>query len=71
MVGDETAVEVKAATNVQDRHLAGLLALQEEKLLRRHVLVCQEKRRRTVQGIEILPWQEFMEQLWGDALVGA
>lgn len=70
VVGDEVAVEVKATTNVTERHLAGLMALREEGLLKRYVLVCQETRRRVVDGIEILPWRAFADELWGDRLVG-
>lgn len=69
VVGNEVAVEAKATSNATDRHLAGLAALQEEGLLRRHVLVCQEPRRRVVSGIEVLPWREFAETLWSDRLL--
>lgn len=68
-LGDEVAVEVKATANVTDRHLTGITALQEEKLLKRHVVVCQETRRRVVDGIEILPWRAFADELWSDHLV--
>ncbi len=70
VVGDEVAVEVKATTNVTNRHVKGLVALREEALLKRHVVVCQEGRRRVVDGIDILPWQVFCEELWSDRLVG-
>ena len=71
VVGDEVAVEVKATSNVTERHLTGLAALREEALLRRYVVVCRETRRRVVDGIEILPWREFADELWGDRLVVA
>jgi len=69
VVGDAVAVEVKAASNITDRHLAGIVALRQEALLRRHVVVCQETRRRTVGGIEILPWRAFMDELWDGRLL--
>lgn len=71
VLADEVAVEAKASANVTDRHLAGLAALKDEGLLKRHVVVCQETRPRVVDGIEILPWREFMAELWGDRLVSA
>lgn len=70
VVADEVAVEVKATTNVTARHLTGLQALREEGLLKRYVLVCQERRRRIVDGIEILPWRVFAEELWSEGLGG-
>lgn len=69
VVGDQVAVEVKATTNVTERHVAGLAALREEGLLKRYVVVCQETRRRTADGIEILPWRAFADELWDGRLV--
>lgn len=71
VVGDELAVEVKATKNVSKRDVAGLAALREESLLKRHVVVCQEPRRRVVDGVEILPWQVFADQLWSDGFIRA
>jgi predicted AAA+ superfamily ATPase len=71
VLGSETAIEVKAATNVQSRHLQGLAALQEEKALRRHVLVCLEARARRVDDLEIMPWRVFVEELWSGQLAAA
>jgi uncharacterized protein len=70
LVGDELAIEVKATTNANARDVAGLVALREESLLKRYVVVCQETRRRVVDGIEILPWRVFADELWSDRLVG-
>jgi len=69
VVGDQVAIEVKATTTVDSRDLTGLVALREELLLERLIVVCQEDRRRVVDGIEVLPWREFAEELWADQLV--
>ncbi|WP_158908253.1 hypothetical protein [Rectinema subterraneum] len=37
---------------------------------RRFILVCREERARKVDGIDILPWQDFLEQLWSGNLLG-
>jgi hypothetical protein len=55
--------EVKASERVTDKHLQSLRALKKEKLLPQHFVVSREPERRTVDGIEILPWQEFMQEL--------
>ncbi|MCI5064092.1 DUF4143 domain-containing protein [bacterium] len=67
LLGDHTAIEVKATRNVSFRDLKGLQALQEEQVFRRYILVAQEERRRTVDGIEIIPLHEFLDELWRDA----
>ncbi len=72
IVDSDIAIEVKATTIVQDKHLAGLKALREENKVKRFILVCREERARKVDGIDILPWQDFLERLWsGNLLQGA
>lgn len=65
ILNDRTAIEVKAKPNVSDRDLRGVRALREERLLKHYVVVSQESAPRLVDGIEILPWQEFLDRLWG------
>jgi predicted AAA+ superfamily ATPase len=65
IIGDHTAVEVKAAEHVGPDDLRGLRALAEEKALRRYLCVSLEPRRRKVGDIVVLPYTEFLEGLWG------
>ena len=67
ILGDHTAVEVKAKENVSDRDLKPLRALAEEDLLRRYVCVSLEKRARQVGGVSVLPCTEFLDALWDGA----
>lgn len=64
ILADTTAVEVKASRTVGPRDLRSLRALQEEKKLKRYVVVSLEGTARQVHGIQILPWKEFLERLW-------
>jgi predicted AAA+ superfamily ATPase len=64
IVGDHTAIEVKGSENVSAADLRSLKALAEEKLLRRYLCVCLEPRRRQVGKITVLPYGEFLEELW-------
>lgn len=65
VVGKEMAIEVKASELVQDKHIKGLRAIKEEKLIRRYLVVSLDpERRRTSDGIEILPWKDFLSSLW-------
>ncbi len=66
----QTAIEVKSSRRIHDSHLRGLCALQEEYRVKRSVIVSLEKQKRTVdKGIEILPWQDFLEELWAGELI--
>lgn len=70
LVGQELAIEIKAAAQVNDGHLKGLRALKEEGLIRRFATVSlDEESRRTPDGIEIYPWRVFLKKLWGGALL--
>lgn len=63
-VDEEIAIEVKSSSNVTEKHLKGLKALREEGIFNRYVVVCQEEHPRIIDGIEILPWKYFFEELW-------
>jgi predicted AAA+ superfamily ATPase len=66
ILGDaEVAVEVKASDRPTTDHLKGLRAWREEHPRSRCLLVCRVPRgRRTEDGIDIIPWREFLERLW-------
>ncbi len=64
IVGDHTAVEVKAKENVSPQDLKSLRALAEEKKLKRFLCVSLEKRPRRMDGVTVLPYQDFLEALW-------
>ena len=70
IVGDLVlAVECKAARRVRDADLNGMRALREENRVGRCIVVSREDRpRKTEDGIEILPWREFCDKLWGEDL---
>jgi predicted AAA+ superfamily ATPase len=71
VLGEDVAVEVKATARATDDHMRGLRAFREEHKNKRYVLVTLDKRaRRTGDGIDVLPCQEFLEKLWGGGLVG-
>jgi predicted AAA+ superfamily ATPase len=69
ILGDRVAIEVKAKETIGERDLRGLRALIEEANLDAYVVVTMERRRRQVDGIELLPWRSFLERLWSGAWV--
>lgn len=67
----DVAIEVKGGRRVDRRELVGLRAFVEEHRPRQAIVVCNESApRRTDDGIRILPWERFLEKLWGDGVVG-
>ncbi|HQL31794.1 MAG TPA: ATP-binding protein [Treponemataceae bacterium] len=69
LVGEEIAIEVKAAHTISDKHLKGLRALAEERIIATYILVSFDtENRETEDGIRCLHWSTFLEELWSGAL---
>jgi predicted AAA+ superfamily ATPase len=64
ILGDHTAIEVKAKENVSTQDLKSLRALAEEKKLKRYLCISLDPRPRTLDGINILPYRKFLNDLW-------
>ncbi len=66
VLGDmRVAIEVKAGKRVHDGDLRGLRTLAEESRVRRRLVVClEDEPRRLSDGIEVVPWRQFLERLW-------
>jgi predicted AAA+ superfamily ATPase len=64
ILGDHTAIEVKASQHIDGRDLKPLRALGEEGTLRRLVCVSLERHARRVGDVMVLPWREFLAALW-------
>lgn len=64
ILDERIAIEVKGKDTIGGRDLRGLRALREEELLDKYFLVCLERRPRIIDGIEILPWEMFLDRLW-------
>ena len=65
IIGDHTAIEVKAKKNLVSSDLKSLKAIAEEKKLKRYIVVSLEPRSRKVGEISILPYKQFLKELWG------
>lgn len=67
LIGDHTAVELKASAHVSPQDLRSLRALGEERVFKRLLCVSLEPRTRRVGNVTLLPLPRFLEQLWGGA----
>ena len=64
------AIEVKGSANVRRGEMKAMRAYVEEHRPRVAIVVSNESApRQTNDGIRILPWRHFLEQLWSDAVV--
>ena len=67
IIGDHTALEIKAKKNLSGNDIKSLRMLEEEKKLKRFICVSMEPRKRRVGNIDILPYREFLDLLWEEA----
>jgi predicted AAA+ superfamily ATPase len=69
VVNGKTAIEVKGKANITKKDCKGLTAIREEELLKNYILVSLEDTPRKDGDISILPWKDFITNLWQDAYV--
>ena len=63
------AIEAKRSSKVHSTHTRGLRALLEGHRIKKAIIVALEKHpRRLEPGLEVLPWQNFLERLWASEL---
>lgn len=67
ILGDHTAIELKASEHVGLNDLKSLKALEEERKLKRYLCVSLESRRRQVGKVTIVPIHEFVKNLWNES----
>ncbi len=70
VLDNKVAIEIKSTTSANSRHLRGLRALKEEYPTKYSILVsCDPTPRQTEDGIQILPWETFLNRLWSGKIV--
>jgi len=65
----EVAVEVKGSARIDSRELKSLQAFMETYSPRKAFVVCNEKTKRVQKGITIIPWREFLNELWSGEII--
>lgn len=63
------AVEVKGSARVEKKDLRGLKAFTDEFSPRKSYVVCNEKEKRLIGNLEIIPWEVFLRDLWSDKII--
>lgn len=74
IIGDmQVAIEVKSSDRIHSDHLKGLRSIiVDHPGIARRIVVCREPRpRKTNDGIEIMPAEEFAERLWEGVIISA
>lgn len=69
LIDDKFAIEAKGTGNVTPAHLKGLRALGEDFPDMKRIVVCNESLNREVDGVHIMPVDEFFKTLWAGKLI--
>lgn len=69
IIGQDVAIEIKFGKQFKSEYLDGLLALKEEKLIKKFYIVGRFASDGNSQGIEHLGYQNFLKQLWSGGVV--
>ena len=64
LAGGEIAIEVKGTSRIDKKDFNALEAFAEEYSPKRNIIVCNEKVKRLHGKIEIIPWSDFLQELW-------
>ena len=66
LLGEKTAIEVKASKKISRNDFKGLKYLKEEGVFQNFILVSQDPISTRTEGILALPWRKFLTDLWKD-----
>lgn len=66
----EVAVEVKGSSRLDSADFRSLRAFTEDNRPRRAIVVCNEPAPRVHDGIDVLPWRDFLYELWAGRILG-
>jgi uncharacterized protein len=70
IIGDgRIAIEIKATGEVKSRHLKGLKAFLEDFPEVKAIIVSLDKYPGILNGVEIIPAQQFLKSLWNDEII--
>lgn len=69
LVGDHTAIEIKAAQKTAPKHVKGLKVLAEEQRFKKMFLVTQDKVSTQKEGIHAMYWERFLKELWDGNII--
>ena len=66
---NEVTIETKSTSMVNPRHLKGLKSFAEEYKVKKSIIVSTDPYPRQIDNITVLPWQVFLNMLWGGEII--
>lgn len=69
VIDQSIAIEAKSSRMVDERDLKGLKKIAQESPVARQIVVSRDSQRRRLHSVEIIPYQEFLADLWDHKIV--
>ena len=69
LLGNKTAIEVKASKKISKNDFKGLKYIKEEGVFQNLILVSQDPVSTRTDNILTIPWQKFLSDLWRDKFI--
>lgn len=69
MMRSRIAIEIKSIQEVKSRHLKGLKAFTEDFPQAKAIVVSLDKYQGILNGVEIIPAEQFLKLLWNNDIV--
>ena len=66
---NEVGIEVKGSRQITPRHLKGLKSFAEEYRVKKLILVSTDPYPRLVGNVSLMPWNLFLDKLWGGEII--
>jgi predicted AAA+ superfamily ATPase len=69
VINGKIAIEVKSTKRINDSHLKGLKAIQQEAQINDFYVISEDPIERVKDKIHIMPWKTFLQQLWASKIL--
>ncbi|OFZ47642.1 MAG: hypothetical protein A2381_09500 [Bdellovibrionales bacterium RIFOXYB1_FULL_37_110] len=64
IINNEIALEVKSSNHIHKDHLKSLMSFSDDFKVKRKIIVSRDPDKRTIDQIELIPYQDFLTDLW-------
>ena len=68
IINDEIAIEIKATSQVTNKHCHGLKSLAKQKKCKDYIIISQDKFTKNIDNIKTFYWEDFLQLLWQNEL---
>ncbi len=69
LAGGQVSIKVKGSSRIDQKDFYPSEAFAKEYFPKKSLIVCNEKSRRIHGSIEVIPWRDFLAELWSGSII--